>query len=192
MLEKMYLRGFNDKLLYFKILYRSNEMQFTNTFINNALSLPPVSTITSFDEMAAIKPRSFVVCDIDETLLWFPSEQKKTGISFFARPVATDLAGFYRLQQSIEDTDSKLIFLTSRYVHSRLFTLKNLNDIQVRSVPDIHFTNGTPKGDYLLRFLNRECQSCSEIVFIDDLLINLHNVYYTFPEKTVCYQFLIQ
>ena len=108
--------------------------------------------ISSFDQVPIIFQNSLVICDIDETLLHFPNyynELLQNNIDFYghnnmstaiektnlqwsniinntnAKP--TDLDGFIRLISRIQDSNSKICFLTARSNHPENieFTRKN-------------------------------------------------------------------
>lgn len=189
--------------------------------IFNCGSLSPVSNINyakinSFDSINITKQNTLVICDIDNTLLYWkkksselyylvdemypecsPEEKERQANSFLNMykninpPTHTDLEGFDRLVKRIENMSSQLVFLTARQKISEKFTKKNLNSIGID--PDkypIHYTdNFITKGEYIKNFI--ETDKYSEIIFIDDYDSYILSVLHLFP-TIICYKFEIE
>lgn len=157
--------------------------------------------IHSFDSVT-IAPRTLVLCDIDNTLLYSMEDEnsrslytrlyyhylnatknmnaavKLTDNAYYAQyPMrATDPAGFERMLLKIRETEGcELVFLTARNSRSVDFTRANFLQIGLR--PEdymVHFSDTVPKGEYTNRYL--KLAPYRKIVFIDDLRENLQNM----------------
>ena len=163
-------------------------------------------TIHKFSEIE-IKPNTLILCDIDDTLLHHPCFNSSWTLLihqfFFTQsrtifgnkdpnaayksadryceemirtiPIRhTDEAGFFDMKSKAAD----FAFLTARHPSSRDFTNDNLRRINIdpETVP-IYFCGDIAKGDYINQFI--DLTKYDYVVFIDDQLRNLENVYLT-------------
>lgn len=162
--------------------------------------------INSFDMVNITKPNSLVICDIDNTLLYWKkksselyylvdelypgcnNDEKERYANDFLNmykniypPIHTDSEGFDILVKKIENMSSQLIFLTARQKINEKFTKKNLNSIGIdlNKYP-IHYTDN---------FI--ETNKYSEIIFIDDYDSSILSVLNLFP-TIICYKFEIE
>lgn len=163
-----------------------------------------------------ISQNSLILCDIDDTILFFPKYSEtfyKEAYDYyvsigekeeladklvkndwdlynsFKKPSITDKEGFFYLLKRIETTDSKLCFLTARHeiYHKRTIDdLKNVN-IDCNKFP-IYFTNGNVKGKFIKQNIVNLLDH-EHIIFIDDNNIHLENVKKEIPFIN-CYKFV--
>ncbi len=170
--------------------------------------------IRSFDEVTILQ-NSLVVCDIDETLLYFDGIDKKWWSQTFDEfyrihndydkadklsldkwishinnnnPYITDESGYNNMLKRINDTNSKLVFLTARYEYLRNTTLKHLFHLNIHN-PILHFTGGQCKGRYI--FDNLINPIPERVIFIDDLQQNINDVRNNIT-NIECYLFIYQ
>ncbi len=170
--------------------------------------------INTFDEIT-IKPKTLIICDIDETILKFdiisPKWWKETFNYYYLisnnydysdtktlelwteyiknnKPKAIDYKGLVNLFNKLSETNSELIFVTSR--------LKDLKDITEKHFDSINITNFNykiyhigeiPKGEFIKS--NIQTNIFEHIIFIDDLITNLESVYENFGNKIILYKF---
>jgi hypothetical protein len=172
--------------------------------------------INCFDQVPIMFRNSLIICDIDETLLYFPNhynELFQNNISFYgnittaiektnlqwtniidntlAKP--TDFDGFLRLINRLQQTQSKICFLTARSGHPENieFTKKNFSQIDINyDAFTVLYSYMVPKGEYIKTHINLD--SYSQIIFIDDMDHNLHNVYTNFGNRIQNYKFIMQ
>jgi len=161
-----------------------------------------VSVINSFD-LVDIVPRTLVLCDIDDTLLYSTEDENAravysriyhhyfnaTNLNYEAatkitdnlyyskypmRP--TDAEGFERMLAKIRQTEGcELIFLTARNPSTVDFTAANFEQIGLNPEEHmIHFSDFMPKGQYTKSQI--DLSPYKKVVFIDDVRENLQNM----------------
>ena len=177
--------------------------------------------ISSFNEII-INQKSLIICDIDETILYFEGIDKQWWVDTFNtfykihndydkadklsldkwisyiidnNPYTTDEIGYNNMLKRVNDTNSRLLFLTARHEHLRDITLKHMLHLNIHN-PILHFTNGNCKGQYILDNLINSSQNfeinSNNIIFIDDLLQNIANVSDKLAEHVTCYLFKLK
>jgi hypothetical protein len=168
--------------------------------------------IHKFSEIE-IKPNTLVLCDIDETFLHHPAinntwimlihnffciqTQKRLGkldnnMAYLAArryideiidaiPFRhTDEEGFFAMMNSAED----FAFVTARYPTAKEFTHSNLRSMNLDPENfNIHYCGDIAKGEYIMQ--NFDLSKYDHVVFIDDQLRNLENVYFVVPHSRV-------
>jgi hypothetical protein len=174
--------------------------------------------INTFDNVFLYSPNSLIICDIDDTLLYFPNLNKNkydeifryntmfTNNSFLASYYTnlywnkliletnakhTDLNGFSRLILRINNFKSNLCFLTARSGNPEniTFTKNNFSQIGLDyNLFPVIYSSMTPKGNFIKSNIN--LNQYSQIIFIDDLDTNLQNVYENFGTRIECYKFI--
>lgn len=134
-------------------------------------------SVSTFNDIIIVK-NSLVICDIDETLLYYEGIDKKWWSETFYRyyqihkdydkadqlclaewtshitsadkyPFFTDRAGYANMIAKINETNSQIVFLTARCEYLRDMTLKHLHHLNIDN-PILHFTGGQCKGKYIL------------------------------------------
>lgn len=173
-----------------------------------------IHTISSFTQINLDKPRTLVLCDIDDTILHFPERDKfckeiaddfyPNGIhdkTYYAElkklkemyvlikePKHTDYSGFVSMVNTLKATNGQLMFLTARHVDSDKWTRRQLRKLGIN--PDefyIHYTCAMmSKGDYIKQ--NISFTHWSATVFIDDFDPYIQSVRDICPDIT-CYKF---
>lgn len=168
--------------------------------------------INTFNDIS-INEGTLVICDIDDTLLYYERNlsyfYKKIKATFpeltedevlccattmygtyirNRKPSHTDYDGFINLMKRVIQTDSKLIFLTSRNECSINQTKQEFKDIEISyQYYNVYYTNNQKtKGEYLRD--NIDMDGINDIVMIDDLNMNLKSVKQYFPNAK-CYLF---
>lgn len=103
----------------------------------------------------------------------------------------TDLEGFLNLLEKIKNTNSELIFLTTRNSSSDKWTRKNIKDIGIKCDNiQFHYTNDKiSKGEYIKN--NLKLDFYSDIIFIDDYECYIQTVK-EFISHYRCYKFEIK
>jgi hypothetical protein len=171
--------------------------------------------INSFDLINISEPNTLVICDIDQTLLYWkkkPSElyylvdemypgcspeEKEKHAEYFLNiyinihpPTHTDSEGFDKLIKKIENMSSQLIFLTARQKTTETYTKKDFKAIGIDydKYPVYYTDNLVTKGEYIKN--NIELDKYSQIIFIDDYDSYIESVLNLFP-KIICYKFEI-
>lgn len=173
-------------------------------------------TINTFNNIDIIE-NTLVVCDIDDTLLryelgwlyFFNKYMQEFNNNEIARSRANsawyhytksnkcflvDEEGFMNFMNKINNTSSKLIFLTARDNISHPYTIENFNELGLdHKLFDIHYSYTKPKGQYLheqlYEFCNYEHSKYKKIIFIDDALHNIINMNQHLP-YVECYYFI--
>jgi hypothetical protein len=171
--------------------------------------------ISSFDQIPILYPNSLIICDIDETFLYFPNNYNKlleNNINFYNNITiaiektnlewsnvinntvakATDFDGFIRLLQRLKYNQSNICFLTARSDHLENieFTKKNFSQIGINyNAFTVMYSYTIPKGEYIK--LNLNLDNYSQVIFIDDMDYNLQNVYNNFGNRINCYKFIM-
>jgi hypothetical protein len=190
------------------------------TFSNSYSRIHPVHNlsypkINSFDSVNITKPNSLVICDIDNTLLYwnkkpeelyylveelYPGcnlEDKNTHAEQFLNmykrihpPSHTDSEGFDRFIKRINNMSSELVFLTARQKLTENYTKKNLSAIGIDydKYPVYYTDNLVTKGEYIKNYIQTE--KYSQIIFIDDYDSYILSVLNLFPD-VICYKFEI-
>jgi len=154
------------------------------------------STIDTFNKVLITK-NNLVLCDIDDTLIttkkiYLKPKQINTN-SFKPNiklqiPSYTDKNGFMNLLQRLQITGSKLYFITSRHEKSSDFTSNQfkLLNIDIDSYP-ILYCGENHKSNIVKKFINTD--NYDNIIFIDDLRYNIHNMKKEFGDKVTCFLF---
>jgi hypothetical protein len=172
--------------------------------------------INSFNQIDISKLNSLVICDIDDTLLYwnkkpedlyylvdelFPNYDKekkyKEAMQYLnvykkiQPPIHTDMDRFANLLNKLDENAGKIIFLTARTKSaSESWTKKNFNSLGLDyDKYQVHYTdNLTTKGEYIKN--NIQIDKYSEVIFIDDYDTYIKSVLDIFPE-IICYKFEI-
>jgi hypothetical protein len=137
--------------------------------------------ITTFNDIQITKNNTLIICDIDNTILYYPDcinkcleimkdlgdnlteEEYKKELNdccniykIINKPIHTDYNGFNNMINNIKKYNSKLLFLTARNNSSHNFTKKQLLDLDIFcDENDIHYTNNTiSKGEYIKNNIN--------------------------------------
>lgn len=172
--------------------------------------------ISSFNEIQITKTNTLILCDIDNTVLYYPDcvnkclEIMKDFNNNFPdeefhkefndicniyktinKPTHTDYDGYINMVNKIKEYSGKLLFLTARNNLSHNRTKKKLLDIGILcNNNDIHYTNNTiTKGEYIKNNIN--VNEWDEIIFIDDYLSYIKSVSDIFPQ-IICYNFIVK
>ena len=173
--------------------------------------------INSFNQIDIFKSNSLVICDIDNTLLYWnkkpeelyylveefspncDEETKKKEANEFLNmykvikpPSHTDMDGFSNLLNKLEKNNGKILFLTARTKsNAESWTKKNFNSIGLEyDKYEVHYTdNVITKGEYIKN--NIQIDKYSEVIFIDDYDTYIKSVLDIFPE-IICYKFEIK
>jgi hypothetical protein len=174
--------------------------------------------INSFDQIDINKFNTLIICDIDDTLLYFPGlgpnkynqifqyysqiylESEIATIStcnFWnnllenTEPVHTDIAGFSSLLLNSYLYNNEICFLTARpgYSSNIEFTSNNFKSINLDyNKFKVYYSHTIPKGEFIQS--NIDLSRYTNIIFIDDLEHNLLNVKSIFGNKIQCYKFV--
>lgn len=175
------------------------------------------TVIKSFNQIA-IKNKSLIACDIDNTVLKFngitptwwdnvyKNNRKLFGNTNFAyeisldkwishikitKPEHTDSSGFCNMLHNCNITNSEFVFVTARNIKFEEMTRVHLTDIGIdMSKYKIHFLGDYCKGKYIKNYLFNNTIHTS-IVFIDDLEHNLLGVKNELSDMVQCYKFEI-
>lgn len=173
------------------------------------------TTINSFSQIEQIEHNSLIICDIDDTLLFWNKTPEdfipmiksfqpfitelelklecEYWLSIYINtynPEPTDKEGFDLFLQKIRDSNSKLLFLTARNQNSQQFTEKNFKAIGLEYHDyDIYYTNNImTKGEYIKNNFN--ITPYKQLYFIDDYETNIYSIKQFFPNSQ-CYKFII-
>jgi hypothetical protein len=183
---------------------------YMNNEVNNEKTKLSIKKINTFNSIE-IKEKSLILCDIDDTVLRykltlddFVVKTKKyledvndfidmentlaIASDEFADyrekniPFHTDKEGFCNFEKKIIETNSKIIFITSRSLKFKKVTESQLESIGIDSNKyPIHFTfdHKMSKADYIEKFI--ETSQFSQVYFIDDLPTIVKQVKFKFP-----------
>ena len=158
--------------------------------------------IDSFDQIQ-INPNTLIICDIDETLLYFPepitnsfkdsleSRDIEYWNKIFIKPLHTDIEGFGRLLLRLAMYNGGLCFLTARPGHNENieFTRDNFASLKLSyEAFKVYYSWLVPKGEFIKQQIN--LTGYKDIIFIDDMDYNLKNVNFYFGEQIKCYKFV--
>lgn len=150
-----------------------------------------------------ITPNSLVICDIDDTVLkydfihkeWWEYNNLSDWVSkvYTQTPKHTDESGFFEMIDKINNSNSKLIFITARNSNLKNITHLHLESININiNNHDVYFSHPYSKGIYLKRLIMNnhiDLDAYDRIVFIDDLEENLNSMSKHFKEKIHYYKF---
>jgi hypothetical protein len=172
--------------------------------------------ISSFNDVQITKNNTLVLCDIDDTILYYPhcintcleimkdikydftEEEYNEEFKYFChmykhkyKPTHTDYDGFMNMVHKIKEYNGKLLFLTARSKTFHTETKQDLLHIGVScDDTDIHYTNNTiTKGEYIKKYIN--VNEWDEIIFVDDYLSYIKSVSDLFPQ-IICYNFAVK
>jgi hypothetical protein len=176
-----------------------------------------IKNISSFDEVELTKEKTLIICDIDETILYYPGIENKCNEMLkdlkniftekeykrelneiklvyrsFVRPEATDLDGFISLKNKLKDMDGKIILLTARNIEGDKFTRNQINQLfGEKDDIEIHYTNNKEisKGQYIKKYIN--LIDWNEVIFIDDLDYFINSVI-ELNYNIKCYKFVLK
>jgi hypothetical protein len=174
------------------------------------------ATITSFFQVDIVD-KTLVVLDIDETVLQFPeihenwwSDRRRHYENIFGsdfkgvdkmayvewlehvkttKPHHTDKDGLVDLFDRIKQTNSHVIFLTARHNHSEELTKNHLEHLGIENIP-IYFTCNNSKGEHLNKIINESYSHVENVVFVDDMNHNIHDVCETLQDNVKCFKFV--
>jgi hypothetical protein len=171
------------------------------------------TTVTTFKEIP-IQRNTLVLCDIDDTVIVFEKLGKKWWRERFdyyyerngdyefsekavlkewihqihnEKPVHVDEEGFTDLMERIDESGSTLVFVTARTQDLFGLTLHHLKQAGINPKTGIHYTNNTPKGDYIANVLDFD--DFDHVIFIDDMEHNVNSVEHVFGDKVERYLF---
>jgi hypothetical protein len=175
--------------------------------------------ISTFNKIVLDNPKTLVICDIDNTLLYWDKntydfyemiredsfdftqqEIEKEALSMLNiykvinTPKITDLNGFNNLIKKIKlFHNSKIIFLTARncnITNDNKFTRKNFESIGLNYDDfSIHYTNNNISKGDYIQ-KNINLEKYNEVIFIDDYECNIKSVKDIFSFIN-CYKFEI-
>jgi hypothetical protein len=160
--------------------------------------------IKTFDSIN-IPNNSLILCDIDDTVFYFPEITKQWWTNKFDHyykitsdfdlaenlsltdwqnyikfnfPEYTDKKGFLNFVDKINLGGSKLIFITARQIELEHITILNFNHLQFDVTKyQVHYIGHVPKGEYIkLNICNENCLGYNKIIFIDDIDYNIQSV----------------
>ena len=174
-----------------------------------------MTTVKSFKDIP-VERNTLVLCDIDDTVIVFEKLGKKWWRERFddyyerngdydfsekavlkewihqihkEKPVHVDKEGFDDFVERINDSGSTLVFITARTSDLYCLTLHHLKQLGITPKTDVHYTNNTPKGDYIANVIDFD--DFDHVVFIDDMEHNIASVQTVFGEKVDTYLFCI-
>ena len=179
-------------------------------------------TINDFKSIK-IKEKSLIFLDIDETILYYDGITQKwwentynyykkllknysnnqikilcikewSYIASTCNPCYTDEEGLKNLLKQIEETNSKLIFITARQNNHKHITKQNFKFLNIPyNKYDIYHLSGLPKGTFGKKLLKNNIilNSYKEKIFIDDMQHNIDNMKLEFNNEIICYKFVI-
>lgn len=150
-----------------------------------------------------VKPRSLLVFDIDDTLLYFPSHNKVWWKTMEEKnhtreeilhqwreavhritPVVIDKSGFLSICDQAVEMGSSLIFLTARSDIMRHTTIRQLRDY-LCPVSETQVFFAEKKGPALQRILEEQYSADhNHIIFVDDHPNNHHSVIESFKDSS--------
>lgn len=173
-------------------------------------------TIHTFDDVQIKHNGTLIICDIDDTLFRyernlnyfyknlkhsFPelTEDEITQHSSLIyssyvknrKPTPTDYDGFIRLMKKTLETNSKLIFLTSRNDCSTEHTKREFNQIGIcYTYFNVYYTNNSiTKGEFIRDKIDMD--GVEHLIAIDDQINNLKSIKQYYPNSE-CYKFVYQ
>jgi hypothetical protein len=176
-----------------------------------------IQEINKFSDILISDKKTLVICDIDNTLLYFDKDInyfyhfiKSNMVNLHIDSIMSETLRLYNLYTNTNNakhTDSegfnemlnlqnvKIIFLTSRHINSTDLTKKNFNHIGLNyNNFNVHYTNyetsRVSKGDYILnnKFILDDYE---DIIFIDDSDMAIDSVNMLLPHIK-CYKFNIK
>jgi len=174
-----------------------------------------MTTVKSFKDIP-VERNTLVLCDIDDTVIVFEKLGKKWWREQFEdyyerngdydfsekavlkewihqihkeKPVHVDEEGFTDFVERINATGSTLVFVTARSSDLFCLTLHHLKQLGISPKTDVHYTNNTPKGDYIANVIDFD--DFDHIVFIDDMEHNVNSVERVFGDTVTCYLFSV-
>lgn len=176
--------------------------------------------INTFNDIEITKDKSLVICDIDDTLLYYPTldymplcidmikelypyltendakyKKELEGLinmyKYINSPKHTDFDGFMNMSEKIKNTNGELIFLTARNETSTKLTIKQFNDIGLNyDNYKVHYTNNKISKGEYIKN-NIDITQYNDVIFIDD--------YYSYIESVInefnfikCYKFTVK
>lgn len=195
-------------------------MFFINKVLSNinlsSTNITQYKTINSFNQIDISKSNTLVICDIDNTLLYWKKkpeelyylvdemypgcdeETKKIQANEFLNmykniypPTNTDSEGFRNLLNKLDENSSEIIFLTARTKScTESWTKKHFESLGLDYEKyQVHYTdNLVTKGEYIKN--NIEIDKYSQVIFIDDYDSYIKSVLDIFPQ-IICYKFEI-
>lgn len=168
-------------------------------------------TILHTFDSVEIKNETLVLCDIDNTLMYYEDMKKYDDVfnKYFninshvnlshnlaenemresVLPKHTDKEGFFRMLGKIKDTNSVLVFITSRDPTTDYITKLEFKTLGISHENFYVHSIGSSisKGRFIVNNIN--INNYDHIVFIDDIQTNLDSVKNYLKEKVVCYKF---
>lgn len=169
------------------------------------LSFRYIKTINSFNEINLHNLKTLIICDIDDTLLFqkkvcnyqnkiFVSLKRNNNDEWTKKNLSlkithTDPIGFNLLLNKIKQTNSKLIFLTSRSIYIQNITKNDFTQIGLNyDNYKIYYTSGLIlKGEYIKKYI--DINKYEQIIFIDNDIHELNSIF-TYLNNVKCYQFV--
>lgn len=174
-----------------------------------------VINTNTFDKII-IKPKTLLICDIDDTILKFehidskwwnekyhyflaesnnPEQADSKTLECWIEyvitnnPTHTDQVGFQNLLKKISETKSELIFVTARRIGLEEITKKHFDHINISNQDyKIYHIGNVPKGKFIKS--NIQFDNFENFVFVDDLDKNLESVYNAMGNKFILYKFI--
>lgn len=170
--------------------------------------------IVSFKNVI-VKPQTLIVFDIDDTIIGYEEfshtyftnaienyKEKyncdKMALDFALHdwiskvnegtPCHMDADGFKELERKIKNTNSHYIFMTARNPNYRDITETHLEQVGIKN-RQVYYLAGANKGEFL-KNIYEKYSDYKEIIFIDDMEKNLHDVGKAFDHKIELYHFV--
>jgi hypothetical protein len=137
---------------------------------------------------------SLVLCDIDNTIMKYPGVKfKDNNIQQWINDIKTThplitCDTFYDFSKDIKLKGSDIVLLTARNKSIEKLTHDHLNLLNI-TYDDILFCSGRNKGYSIFENLHIDFTNYNKIVFIDNELKNIDDMYYIFGKSIDYYHF---
>ena len=106
------------------------------------------------------------------------------------KPQHTDEHGFFDMVNRIQNSNSDLYFVTARKPNTVNMTDEHFKHLKIDDhIERVHYVGDMPKGLYISETF--DINAYDQIIFIDDILHNLHNVQQYLKPKIKCYRFCL-
>jgi hypothetical protein len=190
----------------------------TNINTNNTTTIGNIKTISSFNDVIIRKEKTLILCDIDDTVISYDKNfdffynsikttpnmhiqlynevqlQQYAYIKYVDyrrknKPTHCDYNGFKYMESILKNTGGEIMFLTARDAFSSVITRNQFTQIGLNYDDyKVHYTSSkVNKGYYINKHI--DTTKYNDIIFIDDLPVNIETVSLLCPEIT-CYRFL--
>lgn len=158
-----------------------------------------IPLITRWRDLTPLAANTLLILDIDETVLWFPSisvawwedlllqltakhsaekaqqlaREEWLRIVSTETPAPTDPEGFRDLNEEMDRTGGRIVFLTARMESFSYLTRRHLQACGVSKDVEIHFSSSKGKA---IRGITARHPLCTNVVFVDDKMTNVQDV----------------